>query len=240
MTINRRYTNDDLLQALRHVAARLGSTVLSSEQYKAAARANGLPTLEAVRVRFGTWRDAIVAAGLQSPYKKGGRRIPCVVCGGLFLGWQSPRLRKTCSEDCRRKLWDAKGSQRYRLTTNDKYEHILIAERALGKPLPKGAEVHHVNEDKRNNRPSNLVICQDRAYHALLHRRARVLRASGNPNTQRICYRCHELVLICELTVSRKRRGALCYACARAYKYDAVVARRLPRLPKNLQERARC
>ncbi len=60
--------------------------------------------------------------------------------------------------------------------------HIVIAEKALGKPLPKGAEVHHFDENKLNNDPRNLVVCPNRAYHALLHKRMRALKACGNPN----------------------------------------------------------
>jgi hypothetical protein len=56
------------------------------------------------------------------------------------------------------------------------YEHIFLAECALGKPLPAKAIVHHMNNIPDDNfTPLNLVICPDQAYHMLLHKRARDL-----------------------------------------------------------------
>jgi hypothetical protein len=67
--------------------------------------------------------------------------------------------------------------------------HVVIAERALGKPLPAGAQVHHVDGDRYNNNPTNLVVCQDQSYHWLLHRRRAALIATGDPNKVR-CWHC--------------------------------------------------
>jgi len=67
---------------------------------------------------------------------------------------------------------------------------ILVAEKALGKPLPEKVVVHHVDGDGLNNRRGNLVICQDNIYHKYLHTRLNALRATGDVN-QRICCYCH-------------------------------------------------
>lgn len=68
-------------------------------------------------------------------------------------------------------------------------EHVLVAEKALGKKLPKGAIVHHVDENKGNNRNENLVICPSGAYHSLLHQRSKALNESGNANWRK-CWVC--------------------------------------------------
>jgi len=59
-------------------------------------------------------------------------------------------------------------------------EHILVGEQALGRFLPPQAVVHHVNEQRSENRNSNLVICEDDTYHKLLHKRMRAFRATGS------------------------------------------------------------
>jgi hypothetical protein len=49
-------------------------------------------------------------------------------------------------------------------------EHILIAEKVLGRPLKKGEMVHHIDGDGLNNSHSNLLIC-DKKYHMWIHHR---------------------------------------------------------------------
>jgi hypothetical protein len=70
-------------------------------------------------------------------------------------------------------------------------EHILVAERAIGKHLPVGAVVHHANEKRDDNRPLNLVVCENDGYHQLLHRRLRAVKA-GFPKNYRKCKYCKD------------------------------------------------
>lgn len=60
--------------------------------------------------------------------------------------------------------------------------HVAKAEKALGRILPYGAVVHHLDGDPTNNENTNLVICPDEAYHNLLHIRLRAFEACGNAN----------------------------------------------------------
>lgn len=98
-------------------------------------------------------------------------------------------------------------------------EHILVAEQALGHYLPRSAEVHHVDGNGRNNAPSNLVVCQDRAYHKLLHCRAEVVAAGGDPNTQKWCRGCRAPRPFGEFNRSNDNKAyglySLCRECQR-------------------------
>ena len=47
--------------------------------------------------------------------------------------------------------------------------HILLMEEILGRPLKENEVVHHINGDKRDNRPENLQVL-DRGKHTSLHK----------------------------------------------------------------------
>lgn len=89
-------------------------------------------------------------------------------------------------------------------------EHVRLAELALGKPLPKGAEVHHVDGNRANNDPSNLVICPSAAYHQLLHIRTEALAAIGNASWRK-CVFCKQWDDPANMALWNKRRPSKQY-----------------------------
>lgn len=51
--------------------------------------------------------------------------------------------------------------------------------------------IHHVNQKRSCNENGNLVVCQDNAYHKLLHQRTRALLACGHADWRK-CNVCKQ------------------------------------------------
>lgn len=118
------------------------------------------------------------------------------------------------------------GHHRAMKKTGYVFEHVLIAESALGKPLPDKAQVHHVDEKRSHNENANLVICENDAYHKLLHVRRRVILMGGNPNTHKLCWDCKSLVEKSEFYSDKTNSDGLhasCKSCIKRRKYASSI-----------------
>ena len=100
--------------------------------------------------------------------------------------------------------------------TNSRKAHRTV-EKVMGKPLPFKAEIHHVNGDTNNNSNSNLVVCNDQAYHKLLHRRIRALIACGHANWRK-CKFCKVYDAPENLYISPDGKQSLHRECMNQYK----------------------
>ena len=97
-----------------------------------------------------------------------------------------------------------------------KRNYVRIAERVLGRSLPEGAVVHHVDQNRDNNLNNNLVILQNQQEHMALHRRLRILKAGGDPWKQGLCATCKHLIPLEDFIVRKGRRGTECRKCCAA------------------------
>ena len=88
------------------------------------------------------------------------------VNGGHGINWKGGRK---IHEDGYIQIWKPNHSNAN--ANGYVYEHVLIASEMLGRKIPDGVIVHHVNNDPSDNHPNNLVICENRSYHRLIHRR---------------------------------------------------------------------
>lgn len=99
----------------------------------------------------------------------------CARCRGRVIrsyrkaaGHTRPRLRKHADR------WiDRRGYARVRIGAGRDgwaYEHRVVMAGVLGRPLLQCEDVHHINEDKQDNRPENLAVVS-RSAHTAHHNR---------------------------------------------------------------------
>ena len=53
--------------------------------------------------------------------------------------------------------------------TYGRHTHRVVAEQMLGRPLLKGEVVHHIDGNKRNNHPDNLMVFPSQSEHVRGH-----------------------------------------------------------------------
>ncbi len=96
-------------------------------------------------------------------------------------------------------------------------EHIFIVEKILGTTLREGVVIHHVNGDRKDNSNNNLVVCENQAYHMLLHQRERALKESGDSNNIK-CPICKEYDSKQNLIITKDGQNRGHKGCANEYK----------------------
>ena len=101
------------------------------------------------------------------------------------------------------------------------YEHIVVAENKLGRPLRDGEIVHHIDGNRSNNSPDNLLVFKSRGDHVAFHNH-HIFKMDGD--TAYCPIRCQHYCKICGKPIARCNK-AFCIDCFKAENRKRVPPR---------------
>lgn len=131
--------------------------------------------------------------------KKTSVKVICDTCGKEFDRWPScVRQHNFCCRECAKAFTGprmtqynidhnpeamtdsrrascrnahlGKGESKTYTKTYGRHTHRIVAEQMLGRTLKPGEVVHHIDGNKRNNNPNNLMAFATQALHAKWHK----------------------------------------------------------------------
>lgn len=100
------------------------------------------------------------------------------------------------------------------------YEHLLIMEKYLGRPVRKEEAVHHIDENKSNNNINNLILFPTKGSHTAFHHNIRKYKAIKElkETGYKICIKCNKKLPLSEFTKDKKSKDGLKYYCKKCLK----------------------
>lgn len=124
--------------------------------------------------QLGRGRGRFCSKACLGKSKRNGSQLHCAMCDSRFyrrFGEQDigEREKQFCSRQCYTDWRAANRSVDTYLKTGHVHTHRVVAEAVLGRRLTAEEVVHHIDENKQNNHPSNLAVFPTQAHHARCH-----------------------------------------------------------------------